>query len=82
MKYVFMFLVFLSFNSYAGNVYDAANSVVSQSSKDDKCRVFFKYYLEYLNNKDSGRASALIMLLDEKQPGLVDYCDARRSKYL
>jgi len=77
-----IFVLTISLYSNAGNVYGAANSILEKNGKDARCKTFFRYYLGYLNKKDSGRASALIMLLDEKAPGLVDYCDANRSKYL
>jgi hypothetical protein len=80
--FIFAILITPPYSNANNNVYGAANSILEKSGKDARCRTFFRYYLDYLNSGDSSRASALMMLLDEKVPGLVDFCDANRSKYL
>lgn len=61
---------------------DAADKVVSGSSMDEKCEIFFEYFMDYAIEENFSSSDRLISILDRKDPNLVDFCDARRSKYL
>jgi len=84
MKYLIPLIlsISLSFNVNAGSIMNASNDIQSKSTMDIKCKSFFYHYMKFLNSGEFSSAEALMLLLDDEAPGLVDFCDARRSKYI
>jgi len=76
--FLFCFPVFAS----AATPQKAADEVLSASSMDEKCEIFFEHFMGYAIEEDFSSSDRLIAIIDREDSGLVDYCDARRSKYL
>lgn len=76
--FLFCFPVFAS----AATPQKAADEVISASSMDEKCEIFFEHFMGFAIEEDFSSSDRLIAIIDREESGLVDYCDARRSKYL
>lgn len=75
-------LFFLPIIAAAETPQNAADEVLSSSSMDEKCEIFFEHFMGYAIKENFSSSDRLISILDRKDPGLVDFCDSRRSKYL
>ncbi|WP_110693449.1 hypothetical protein [Salinicola halophyticus] len=68
--------------SYGASPEQDVSKILSANSKDEKCELFFKSYINHASKEDYDGADKIIELIDKKDGDLVDYCDKNRSKFI
>lgn len=77
-----IFVLFMPMVASAASPPEAAEEVISENTKDEKCEVFFEHFMEYSIKEDFSKSDSLIDILDRQDSDLVDYCDKNRNKFL
>jgi len=80
-KLLILFILLFPLSAHSNSI-EAAKSVMKQTTINKKCKYFWEYYMFFVKQDDYSSPEAMILLLDEESPGLVDICNAKRHEYI